>query len=454
MGLETFGNKETIKEMTNEELVKLESALVNRVMDDPSTRDAILPVLKPDHLADKNHQAIFRAVVSLSDDGLPIDMITVKDWLNKNEPKDNWASIVGTLEVVSFSEKPIHHAKIIREQYLRRTAEKQLRDALVDVRKSGKDIFETLGSLGEAIDGNISDTQSSSFRSFAEVKEQSKIEITKNESANTVLSGLKSLDNVVDGFSAGDLVVIAARPSMGKSALMNTVARNIASNGLPVYIFSLEMDAYQIVDRMVSGDVGVANGKIIKRNMSEYERMLYLDKIDEVEDVPIFIYDKGAINMRSVKAEMRRAKKSTGVGAVFVDYMQLMEGVSKNQSREQEISSVSRGLKALARELKCPVFALSQLSRACELRGDPKIPQLSDLRESGAIEQDADTVMLLYRPSFYTYPMIPYDIVTGEQVDTVVEEGDVYAIIAKHRGGSLERNAKLNFQGMYTRFTD
>ena len=437
--------------MTIEEIIDLESKVVNRVMDDPSTRDAILPILKPEQLADKAHQSIMKAIVSLSDDNLPIDMITVKDWLNKNEPRDNWAAIVGTLEVASFSEKPIHHARIIKEHYLRRSMQKQLEAALYNLKAENKDVFETLGTLSERIDDSINSTESSSFRSFAEIKEQSKNEIIKNESPNIVLSGLENLDNVTNGFGAGELIIIAARPSMGKSALMNTIAMNVASNGLPVYIFSLEMDAHQIVDRMVSGDVGIANGKIIRRNLDENERALYLDKIDDVDNLPIYVYDKGGINMRTVKSEARKAYKTTGVGAVFVDYMQLMDGSSKSGNREQEISGISRALKSLARELKCPVFALSQLSRACEAR-EFKIPQLSDLRESGAIEQDADTVLMLYRPARYGYTVLPFDISTNEEVDTVVEEHDGYVLVEKNRNGSVDYNARLNFQGIYTRF--
>lgn len=437
--------------MTNKELIKLESALVNRVMDDPATRDSILPILKPDYLFERDHQAIMRAVVSLSDNDLPIDIITVKNWLNKNEPQDNWASIVGTLEVANFSEKPIHHARIIQEQYLRRRVQNELTAVIKNSQNESSDIFQSLNSLSEFIDNSLADTQADSFRSFAEIKEQTKQEIITGDISGVLPSGLAKFDEKLM-MRSGNLVVVAARPAMGKSAFMSTIAKNIASNGVPVYVFSLEMEDTEIVDRMVSGDVKIANGKIINRQLDEYEERMFLDAVDEVQDIPLYVYDKGGLNMRILKSELRKASKTTGVGAVFLDYIQLMNSVSSNSNREQEVSKISRELKALSKELKVPIIALSQLSRQCENR-EFKLPQLSDLRESGAIEQDADAVVLLWRPSYYGYKAIPFDLVTREESDTVVEESDAYAIIAKNRKGDTGA-CLLNFQGMYARFTD
>ena len=438
--------------MENKDLLKLESALLSRVVDEHNTRDAILSILKADDFLDKNHQAIMRAVVSLSNDSLPVDSITVNNWLTKKEPREDvsWAYIVGTLELASFSELPVHHAKIIKENAFKRSVTNDLQTCLTNISKNRKDVLESLETLLSRIDNGVTDVQSKSFKSFAEIKEKTKQEVASGDSAGIVLTGLQDLDEKTNGFKQGNLVVIAARPAMGKSALMSTIARSMASTGLSIYVFSLEMEDSEIVDRMISSDVGIDNGKIIGRQLDDYEQQMFLDKVDEVEDIPLYVYDKGGLTLRKLKAELKKAHKTTGLGAVFVDYLQLMSN-SGDGNRENEISEISRTLKALAKEYKVPIITLSQLNRQVENR-EFKIPFLSDLRESGAIEQDADMVILLWRPSYYGYKSLPFDPVTKEDINTIVEDHDAYAIVAKNRKGSTGAS-RLTFQGRFARFT-
>lgn len=434
--------------MDGKELNKLESAMLNTLIEDSKTRQTVLPKLKPEHFKDQDHNHIYRAIDELSADDLPIDMITVKSWLDKNVGQDNWHIKVATLDNRFLNDKPLHYATLIIESAMRRNIEKRLQNALHKIKDDSNDVFQVIDEVENTIQEQVANTESSGVKSYAELKEQTKSEVVSGESVGIVMTGLKEFDDKTYGFKNGNLIILAARPAMGKSALMNTWAKGIASTGVPVYMFSLEMEATELVDRMVSGEVGIDNGTIINRNLDEYEKKLYLDKIDETQDLPIYVYDKGGITMRELKQKARRAKQTTGIGALFVDYIQLMSGDGNN--REQEVGKISRQLKALAKDLEIPVIALAQLSRAVDNR-EFKLPQLSDLRESGSIEQDADMVCFLWRPSYYGYQSLPFDPLTMKDEDTMVEEHDAYVRIAKNRKGK-EATVRHSFQGRFTRF--
>lgn len=775
--------------MDGKELNKLESAMLNTLIEDAKTRKQVLPRLNEKHIQDKTHASILRAITALSDNDLPIDMISVRNWLQRNESGKNWAVEVATLDSKFLNDKPLHYATMIIEASMRRQLRAKLEISLQKVREDDNDVFDIVESLEKTIEEQMKNVESSGVRSFAEIKEQSKAEIASGLSPNVVFTGLPKFDELVGGFKSGDLIILAARPAMGKalgvnegvltpkgfvpisslkagddimntdggvskvmatktwqdrpiyrvsfsngasvladiehdwlvstrknrkkgdysgvkmstrelieggvllsgnrknyavempsimhfeekplgidpyllglllgdgslnkdkvyfcnieddlidfvakhgglpkkgdgvgiskkskvyeelkrecllgtksdtkfipddyifnseqnrlallrglidtdgylnandgwieysttsnmiarqikfivsslggwctigerkgrykkddvyydaktnyrvhinfdysqtvpyssakhlskhevrnrkvpvdrvyitsidyvkhdttvciqtsakdslfitngfipthnSGLMNTFAKGIASTGVPVYMFSLEMEDTELIDRMVSGDIGVDNGDIVNRNLNELDRKLYLDKIDEVEDLPIFVYDKGGLTLREVKQKARLAKQTTGIGALFVDYIQLMNGGGNN--RHEIVGDVSRGLKALAKELEIPIIALAQLSRRVEER-EFKLPQLSDLKESGDIEQDADKVFFIWRPSYYGYKSLPFDPVSGEEIDTIVEESDSYIRAAKNRRGIIG-TVRLDFQGRFTRF--
>jgi replicative DNA helicase len=258
----------------------------------------------------------------------------------------------------------------------------------------------------------------------------------KNEDISGVPSGFVSLDRVTYGFQSTDLIILAARPSVGKTAFALNLARNAAlhpTKPTPVAFFSLEMSAGQLVQRILSAESEIWLEKISRGKMEEHEmKQLYARGIQKLSQAPLFIDDTPALNIFELRAKCRRLKNANNIGMIIIDYLQLMSGTGENRNgnREQEISTISRSLKGLAKELQVPIIALSQLSREVEKRKEGnKMPQLSDLRESGAIEQDADMVMFLYRPEYY-------DITQDEMGDN--NRGETHVRIAKHRNGSLE----------------
>jgi replicative DNA helicase len=270
------------------------------------------------------------------------------------------------------------------------------------------------------------------------VKTIQRIEEMRNrdEDITGVPSGFPSLDKLTYGWQPTDLIILAARPSVGKTAFALNLARSAALSAkkpYPVAFFSLEMSAGQLVQRILSAESEIWLEKISRGKLEEHEmKQLYKKGIERLSNAPIFIDDSAALNIFELRAKCRRLKNKHNIGLIIIDYLQLMSGGgdNKNGNREQEISKISRDLKGLAKELQVPIIALSQLSREVEKRKEgAKIPQLSDLRESGAIEQDADMVMFLYRPDYY-------EIGTNEMGEST--KGETYVKIAKHRNGSLD----------------
>ena len=263
---------------------------------------------------------------------------------------------------------------------------------------------------------------------------------------DSVPSGYLELDKMTSGWKATDLVIIAARPSMGKTAFVLNLARNAAVDfNMPVAIFSLEMGAVQLAKRLISLECEIDAQKVSNGKMSDNEYAILRDKVEKLSMSPIYINDQPAINIYELRAQCRRLQNAHGIKMVIIDYLQLMSGGGdKGMNREQEISSISRSLKGLAKELNIPVIALSQLNRSVETRGGDKKPQLSDLRESGSIEQDADMVMFLYRPEYYNL---------NEGQDGASLKGVSEIIIAKHRNGPTG-SVELRFNKNFGRFYD
>jgi replicative DNA helicase len=274
------------------------------------------------------------------------------------------------------------------------------------------------------------------------------IEITKNNKGNFsgVPSGLTALDRLTSGWQKSDLVIIAARPAMGKTALVLTVARNAAVDfNKPVAVFSLEMSSLQLVTRLIASESELSSEKLKKGNLEDYEFQQLNDKIRKLSEAPLFIDDTPGLSVFELRAKARRLKEQHKIELLIVDYLQLMTAGGEGKgNREQEIATISRSLKGLAKELEIPVIALSQLSRAVETRGGDKRPQLSDLRESGAIEQDADMVMFIHRPEYY-------NITEDENGASTL--GVAELILAKHRNGPVD-SAKTRYIGQFTKFTD
>jgi replicative DNA helicase len=274
-------------------------------------------------------------------------------------------------------------------------------------------------------------------------------EIANKEGLSGIATGFEKLDKVTSGWQPSDLIIIAARPGMGKTAFVLSMARNIAIDfGHPVALFSLEMSSVQLITRLISSETGLSSEKLRTGKLEKHEWEQLSTKVKDLEKAPLYIDDTPSLSIFDLRAKARRLSSQHGIKMIIVDYLQLMTAGGSNGkgggNREQEISTISRNLKALAKELEVPVIALSQLSRAVETRGSSKRPLLSDLRESGAIEQDADIVSFIYRPEYYKIDEWDDD----EQTPTA---GQAEFIIAKHRNGSLE-NVRLKFIGNLGKF--
>src|SRR6476620_10549781 len=421
----------------------LEEAVLGAIMLEKGAFDAVIEILKPECFYVDAHQRIFRAMTSLANKSQPIDMLTVVEELRFKEELD----IVGgpyyvtklTNAVVSSANIEAH-ARIILQKFIQRELIRISGEIISDAYEDSTDVFDLL----DQAESKIYEVTSTHLRNNYEtidsvlVKTIQRIEDLrhKNEDITGVPSGFPSLDRVTYGWQSTDLIILAARPAVGKTALALNLACNAAlhpSKPTPVAVFSLEMSAAQLVQRILSAESEIWLEKISRGKMEEHEmKQLYQKGIQRLAQAPIFVDDTAALNIFELPDKCRRLKNLNNSGLIIIDYLQLMSGTGdgKNGNREQEISTISRGLKSLAKELQVPIIALSQLSREVEKRKDGnKMPQLSDLRESGAIEQDADMVMFLYRPEYY-------DITQDEMGDN--NRGETHVRIAKHRNGSLE----------------
>src|SRR5919112_1509590 len=421
----------------------LEEAVLGAMLLEKGAFDAVIEILKAECFYVDAHQRIFRAMTSLANKSQPIDMLTVVEELRFKEELD----IVGgpyyvtklTNAVVSSANIDAH-ARIILQKFIQRELIRISGEIIGDAYEDSTDVFDLLDQAESKIYEVTSNHLKNNYESIDSVlvKTIQPIEDLRhrNEDITGVPSGFPSLDRVTYGWQNTDLIILAARPAVGKTALALNLARNAAlhpSKPTPVAIFSLEMSAGQLVQRILSAESEIWLEKISRGKMEEHEmKQLYQKGIQRLAQAPIFVDDTAALNIFELRAKCRRMKNLNNIGLIIIDYLQLMSGTGENRNgnREQEISTISRGLKALAKELQVPIIALSQLSREVEKRKEGnKMPQLSDLRESGAIEQDADMVMFLYRPEYY-------DITSNEFGES--NKGETHVRIAKHRNGSLE----------------
>ncbi len=424
----------------------LEEAVLGAIMLEKSAFDTVVEILKPECFYVEAHQRIYSAMQSLSNKSQPIDILTVAEELRFKEELE----IVGgayyvtklTNSVVSSANIETH-SRIILQKFIQRELIRISGEIIGDAYEDSTDVFDLLDDAETKLFEITNNHLRKNFDTIDSVlvKTIQRIEDLrhKNEDVTGVPSGFPSLDRVTYGWQSTDLIILAARPAVGKTAFALNLARNAAMNTAkqtPVALFSLEMSAGQLVQRILAAESEIWLEKIARGKLEEHEmKQLYARGIQKLAQAPLFIDDTPALNIFELRAKCRRLKNKHNIGLIIIDYLQLMSGTSENRNsnREQEISNISRNLKALAKELSVPIIALSQLSRAVETRGagkdGNKMPQLSDLRESGAIEQDADMVMFLYRPEYY-------DITTDAMGES--NRGETIVRIAKHRNGSLE----------------
>ena len=344
-----------------------------------------------------------------------------------------------------------YHARIIAQKFIQRelirVSTKTIRDAFEDA----SDVFELLDEAEQNLYNIAQNNMSRGYESTGALAGRMLKQIEelkdKKDGLTGVPTGFTNLDRLTSGWQPSDLIIVAARPAMGKTGFVLSMARNIALDfKKAVAIFSLEMANLQLVLRLVSMEAEISGSQLRNGQMSEDEWKRLHKSVERISEAPIYIDDTAGINIFELRAKARRMKLQHDIQLIIIDYLQLMSGGPDSQrgNREQEISSISRSLKALAKELNVPVIALSQLSRAVEVRGGSKKPQLSDLRESGAIEQDADIVSFIYRPEYY-------GILEDEQGLNL--KGVAEIIVSKHRNGAID-TVKLRFTDKYARFTD
>ncbi len=429
----------------------LEEAVLGALMLERNALNDVIDILKPESFYRDAHQKIFDAIQHLFQKSEPVDILTVTAELRKRGQLD----LVGGAYYISFLTNRVassaniqFHARIIAQKHILRELIRISSDTIREAYEESTDVFELLDraeqDLFTVAQGNIR-------KDYSEMSDILKIAIENIEKAKKnvdgvsgVPSGFTALDRVTAGWQNSDMVVIAARPGMGKTAFVLSMARNIAVDfNIPVAIFSLEMASVQLVNRLISGETGIRGEKIRKGNLEDHEFTQLHTRLKKLSKAPIYIDDTPSLSIFELRAKARRMKSKHNIAIIIIDYLQLMTAASdKGGNREQEISMISRSIKTIAKELNIPIIALSQLSRAVETRGGDKRPMLSDLRESGAIEQDADIVSFLYRPEYY-------DIMEDENGNSNANIGQV--IIAKHRNGALE-TVSLKFVKDFVKF--
>ncbi len=429
----------------------LEEAVLGALMLEKNALNTVVEFLKPEHFYADAHKEIYQSIIDLFKASEPVDMRTVVNQLRKNAKLElvGGAYIIAELTAkVSSAANIEYHARVIIEMAIKRELIHIASQIHHDAYEDTTDVFELLDkteqSVFEISDSNLRKNYDNMRNLMARAIQELQILKDHKDGLTGVPSGFTSLDRITSGWQKSDLVIIAARPGMGKTAFVVSSLRNAAVDfKIPVAIFSLEMASVQLVNRMISAEAELEGDKIRRGNLADHEWTQLVHKTSRLSSAPIFIDDTPALSILELRAKCRRLKAEHNVQLIVIDYLQLMRG-ELGGNREQEIASISRALKGIAKELNVPVLALSQLSRGVETRGGDKRPQLSDLRESGSIEQDADIVMFLYRPEYYKIT------VDEEGMPT---QGMAEVIVAKHRNGSTG-TAKLKFIGKFTKFAD
>ena len=431
--------------------VPLEEVVLGALIIDSNALSVVMDVLSPSSFYKKAHQKIYESILHLFELNQPIDLLTLNEAMTKAGTIEEVGGVnylVDLSNKVGSAANLEYHARIIAQKHIQRELIRVSTGIINDAFEDTKDVFEL---LDEAESGLFDITQNNLSRSFEQLGRlamvaQEQIEKTSEQSEGLigVPTGFTELDKITSGWQRSDLIIVAARPGMGKTAFTLALARNAAFDfRKPVAVFSLEMSSLQLTQRLISMESEISGTKLRNAQLEEYEWQQLHTTVEKLADVPLFIDDTPAINIFELRAKCRRLKMQHDIQLIVIDYLQLMSGApdGKRGNREQEISSISRALKGMAKELDVPVIALSQLSRAVETRGGVKRPQLSDLRESGAIEQDADMVIFIYRPDYYEVedPTTPKDLAE--------------IIIAKHRNGALD-TVNLKFVKQYARFED
>ncbi len=435
--------------------VDLEKVVLGALMVDTDAFSMVSEILKPDTFYEPRHQKIYEAIRNMNMDERPVDIMTLINELTKMGELEKVGGAEYLMDISSGVASAAHieyHARILAQKYMAR----QLIHYAGDIETQAFDESVDVDELMQHAEGELFTlSQNNMKQDYTQVAPvvKSAVDILQRAASNKggltgIPTGYSGMDEMTSGWQASDLVIIAGRPAMGKTSFALSIAKNVAVDyGVPVGFFSLEMNNVQLVNRLISNVCEITGHKILNGQLdpSDWEK---LDKrIGKLTEAPIYVDDTPGLSVFELRTKARRLVREKGVKLIMIDYLQLMNANGmKFGSRQEEVSTISRSLKGLAKELDIPVLALSQLSRNVENREglDGKRPQLSDLRESGAIEQDADMVLFVHRPEYYHI----YQDEKGNDL-----HGMAQIIIAKHRKGSTG-DVLLNFRGEFTRFQD
>jgi replicative DNA helicase len=433
--------------------IDIEEAVLGAIMLEKDAIIEVLDILKPESFYKDTHKKIYQAAVDLSMQEKAIDLYTVTEELRNREQLEEIGGPLYLAQLTSKVASTAHieyHARIVAQKYIQReliSVSSDIQEKAFDNTVDVDDLLDfSEGELFKIAEGNIR-KKSAKINSILHEAIRQIEEAGKNEgNLSGVPSGYTKIDRITSGWQRSDLVIIAARPSMGKTAFILSMARNMAvEHNQSTAIFSLEMSSVQLVNRLIVSETQLPSEKIRTGKLADFEWEQLEYKIKKLEDAPIYIDDTPGISIFELRAKCRRLKRQHNIEIIIIDYLQLMTGTPETKgNREQEVSTISRALKGIAKELDVPIIALSQLNRSVEMRSGDKRPQLSDLRESGAIEQDADMVLFIHRPEKYGFT-------EDEEGNSLVGMADI--IIAKHRNGALD-DVRLRFQDKFAKFSD
>lgn len=430
----------------------LEEAVLGALMLERNALNDTIEILEPESFYKDAHKRIYQAIKDLFNSTEPVDIMTVTSQLRK---KGELELVGGAFYIsnltnrVASSAHVEYHARIIAQKYIQREVIRMCSDILKVAYDDTTDVFDLLNKaetdLFAIAQGNIKKNYQSMSSILKEAIEEIEKAAKNTGGISGVPTGFKELDKITSGWQKSDMIVLAARPGMGKTAFVLSMARNTAVDfKMGVAVFSLEMSSIQLVNRLISAETGIHSEKLRKGDLKEYEFQQLNTRIKQLADAPLFIDDTPALNVFDLRAKCRRLKAQHDIQLVIIDYLQLMSSGGKGGNREQEISTISRSIKEIAKEINVPIIALSQLSRSVETRGGDKKPILSDLRESGSIEQDADIVSFIYRPEYYGI---------NEDENGTPTSGIGQIILAKNRHGALD-TVNLKFIKQLVKFTN
>ncbi len=438
-----------MKQRRKPEAPEIEASVLGAMMIDSEAVPKAIELLTAGSFSDNKHQIIFRSMVRLFNEGEPVDTVTMYDEIKKREQLEDIGGALYLSQLsqnISSAANIEYHAKILLEKEILR----QLIDNSIEIAESAyegkQDAFDILDTAEQKI---FDITETHLKKSFTGMDKAVKDALdyietihSKKDKKFAVPTGFYELDNILGGLQKTDFIILAARPSIGKTAFALTLARNAAIDfNIPVGVFSLEMSTLQLTMRMICAEARVSAQLVRTGKLPKEDGSRLMHGAAKISQAEIFVDDTPAQTVLEIRAKARRLKTEHNIGMIIIDYIQLMRSAHRGENREREVSHISSSLKALAKELNIPIIALAQLNRAVEMRNDKK-PQLSDLRESGSLEQDSDVVLFLHRPEFYG---ITYDA-EGNNLEGVAE-----VIIGKHRNGGTGE-VQLAYMKEYTRF--